>query len=59
VCSSKDMKKIISASNDESIRIWDYNNFNCLAILNHSSFVTSVSISLDSTKIISGSGIIT
>ncbi|MEE0961888.1 MAG: hypothetical protein U0L54_05005, partial [Bacteroidales bacterium] len=53
---SPDGTKIISGSNDKTIKIWDANTGECLKTLEgHSQPVYSVSYSPDGTKIISGS----
>jgi len=55
-CISPDMKTIISASLDKTIKIWDIDSGKCLETLKeHSSGVTSLSISIDGTHLISGS----
>ncbi|MEE1119871.1 MAG: hypothetical protein U0K90_08055, partial [Bacteroidales bacterium] len=52
-----DGKRIISGSNDNTIKIWDANTGQCLQTLEgHSWNVRSVAYSPDATKINSGSG---
>ena len=56
VAYSSDGTKIISGSNDETIKIWEANTGECLKTLKgHSDWVYSVAYSPDGTKIISGS----
>ena len=56
VAYSPDGKKIVSGSNDGTIKIWDANTGQCLKTLKgHSGDVWSVAFSPDGTKIISGS----
>ena len=56
VAYSLDGTKIISGSDDKTIKIWDANTGECLKTLEgHSSNVQSVAYSPDGTKIISGS----
>ena len=56
VAYSPDGTKIISGSDDYTIKIWDANTGQCLKTLEgHSLFVNSVAYSPDGTKIISGS----
>jgi WD40 repeat protein len=56
VCVSPDGSKIISGSDDKSIRIWDMETGNNISILEgHSGYVMSVCVSPDGSKIISGS----
>ena len=56
---SPDGQKIVSASEDCSVRIWDVVKGECVFRLRrfgHSSRVTSASFSLDGLKVVSGSG---
>ena len=56
VAYSPDGTKIISGSDDKTIKIWDANTGQCLKSLEgHSDYVNSVAFSPDGTKIISGS----
>jgi WD40 repeat protein len=56
VAYSPDGTKIISGSEDNTIKIWDANTGECLKTLEgHSGWVRSVAFSPDGTKIISGS----
>ena len=56
VAYSPDGTKIISGSEDNTIKIWDANTGECLKTLEgHSNYVNSVAFSPDGTKIISGS----
>ena len=57
VAYSPDVKRIISGSGDETVKIWDANTGQCLKTLEgHSDYILSVAYSPDGTKIISGSG---
>ena len=52
----KDCSKIISGSNDRTIKIWNMSTGECEQTLKgHDGWVTSVCVSLDGSKIISGS----
>nr|CEG03950.1 unnamed protein product [Fusarium acuminatum CS5907] len=52
---SHDSKKVASASNDETIRIWDIEIGECERMLEgHNSWVSSVVFSYDSKKVASG-----
>jgi WD40 repeat protein len=56
VAYSPDGSKIISSSNDDTVKIWDANTGQCLKTLEgHIETVNSVAFSPDGTKIISGS----
>ena len=56
VAYSPDGTRIISGSEDNTIKIWDANTGECLKTLEgHSGWVRSVAFSPDGTKIISGS----
>ena len=53
---SPDVKRIISGSGDETVKIWDANTGQCLKTLEGDlDYVYSVAFSPDGTKIISGS----
>ena len=56
VAYSPDGTKIISGSDDKTVKIWDANTGECLKTLEgHSNYVNSVAYSPDGSKIISGS----
>jgi predicted NACHT family NTPase len=55
VAITPDGSKIVSGSDDNTIRIWDIQSQSELAVLNLESSVTSVAITPDGSKIVSGS----
>ena len=59
VAFNHDNTKIVSGSDDNSIKIWDVKRGTCISTLNgHSDYVYSVAFNHDNTKIVSGSVII-
>lgn len=54
VCVTIDCSKIVSGSDDNTVRIWDLSSGNCEHILlGHTSSVTSVCVTADGSKIVS------
>jgi len=51
-----DGKKIVSASGDKTIRIWDNSGEELAVLTGHENYISSVAITPDGKKIISGSG---
>ena len=56
VAISRDNSRIVSGSNDRTVKVWDVTTGNCLKTLEgHSDNVISVAISDDGSRVISGS----
>ena len=54
---SADGTRIVSASEDSTVRVWDVTTGACISVLEgHSGDVTSASYSADGTRIVSASG---
>ncbi len=56
MCYSSDGKRIVSGSDDMTIKIWNsYTDYNTKTLTSHTDYILSVCFSSDNKKIVSGS----